>query len=525
MSISSMLGNDGDKPARETAAPSRGKAYDPRTEASTPTHINHSVPPSPQNPPASAAPKQVASPPESFNSMRREHSSSHLSYGNESPRRPLSGPPASISDSQRFGPPIREPNKYNDVRQQNNAPISRHGAVHQDSHGRHPSLGRIDNATSSQHFGYRTPPTEAEMDARTRAEQGSSIRMWRNADEQREAEAVVMPSTNARSIGRQPPNNLVGAIYEHKVSREQRAFQPQTLHEPQQDGSNGHGTTNYPFLTRHSNPSANADRSNHMDSNAAVDRNTEPQSEGPHRSSSAVEAFRRLRDARHPGTSVLHYEMKQSPGHVTSYPLDLVDARQVQDRAHVNASIEEERRSRSLDQPNNATSEAHEQPRSSLNLLLDSNKKYGRISPLPQAVQGAQGQMRGPASEPGIKSEFARMFSGIGSGVGSGIPTPTPMESGTSISFPSSPTRLEEHERRTPFSGRGELVELMKPRNSSRGGRKGRKVKDEDSKRDAMMASGTEARPGAGRGSRKSRNSQTHYHHVHHVHHTHHVPQ
>ncbi|KAM3501947.1 hypothetical protein MY10362_005187 [Beauveria mimosiformis] len=49
--------------------------------------------------------------------------------------------------------------------------------------------------------------------------------------------------------------------------------------------------------------------------------------------------------------------------------------------------------------------------------VQDMNRK-GRMSPLPQAVQGAQPQQPGPAGEPGIKSEFGRMFAGIGSGVG-----------------------------------------------------------------------------------------------------------
>ncbi|KAI1004983.1 hypothetical protein K3495_g3232 [Podosphaera aphanis] len=53
------------------------------------------------------------------------------------------------------------------------------------------------------------------------------------------------------------------------------------------------------------------------------------------------------------------------------------------------------------------------------------NRK-GRISPLPQAVQGAQTQADGPSGEPSIKNEFGRMFSGIGSGVGSVLQDPSP---------------------------------------------------------------------------------------------------
>lgn len=47
-------------------------------------------------------------------------------------------------------------------------------------------------------------------------------------------------------------------------------------------------------------------------------------------------------------------------------------------------------------------------------------------------MQGVQLQQPGPAAEPGIKSEFGRMFSGIGSGVsGLGMPSPVTAHAGT----------------------------------------------------------------------------------------------
>lgn len=58
-------------------------------------------------------------------------------------------------------------------------------------------------------------------------------------------------------------------------------------------------------------------------------------------------------------------------------------------------------------------------------LAVQEMNRKGRISPLPQAVQGAQPQLAGPAGEPGIKSEFGRMFSGIGTGVGT-LSSPVP---------------------------------------------------------------------------------------------------
>lgn len=55
--------------------------------------------------------------------------------------------------------------------------------------------------------------------------------------------------------------------------------------------------------------------------------------------------------------------------------------------------------------------------------VVNEQARFERGSPLPQAVQGAQSQPAGSGRDPGIKSEFGRMFSGLGSGVGS---TPQP---------------------------------------------------------------------------------------------------
>lgn len=122
-----------------------------------------------------------------------------------------------------------------------------------------------------------------------------------------------------------------------------------------------------------------------------------------------------------------------------------------------------------IDHPTKAGEEIIiQQPRHSLSLLIE-NGKRGRVSPLPQAVQGAQGRNSGPASDPGIKNEFGRMFSGIGSGVGSS----GPIGSGTSTPFPASPKGNHEPERRTPLTARGELLDLSRPREGSRLGRRG----------------------------------------------------
>lgn len=150
-------------------------------------------------------------------------------------------------------------------------------------------------------------------------------------------------------------------------------------------------------------------------------------------------------------------------------------------------------------------SSSPEMSRKSLSLLNDN--KRGRVSPLPQAVQGAQAQLRGPASEPGIKNEFARMFSGIGSGVGSAVSTPVPPDT-QPLGLPSSPLGLEEVDRRTPLNKRKELMEDSKPRNASRPGRRSRKAKGNEIKteNDANGA-GLAHQTFSGRGQKRTRNN------------------
>ena len=111
-------------------------------------------------------------------------------------------------------------------------------------------------------------------------------------------------------------------------------------------------------------------------------------------------------------------------------------------------------------------------------LHIQEINRRGRISPLPQAVQGAQPQMSGPAGEPGIKSEFGRMFSGIGSGVGA-ISSPVP--AGAQLPYaPSGLARREDSEAALQDSGAD--AQAKNRRDPVRGKR--RKLKDEDGRDD-----------------------------------------
>ncbi|KAF4636827.1 hypothetical protein G7Y89_g1245 [Cudoniella acicularis] len=142
------------------------------------------------------------------------------------------------------------------------------------------------------------------------------------------------------------------------------------------------------------------------------------------------------------------------------------------------------------------------------------NRK-GRLSPLPQAVQGVQGQLGGPGGEPGIKSEFGRMFSGIGSGVGAmGIPSPVATGPQSMQFSNSGQFRRDDPENMTNQDMAMENGGHNNPRSSSRGGgSRRRKLKEEDGRGDDESSNGR--RTPSGRGKR----AKTHHHHHHHHHH------
>lgn len=143
-------------------------------------------------------------------------------------------------------------------------------------------------------------------------------------------------------------------------------------------------------------------------------------------------------------------------------------------------------------------------------LTVQEINRKGRVSPLPQAVQGAQGQISTPSGEPGIKSEFGRMFSGIGSGVGA-MGAPSPITAGPQSLPNSAQFRRDEldsaHGQDSPLENGG-----YKPaRSPSRGGRR-RKLKDEDN-RDDDSSTGRRTPSGTGRGKRAKSHHYLHHNH------------
>lgn len=132
-------------------------------------------------------------------------------------------------------------------------------------------------------------------------------------------------------------------------------------------------------------------------------------------------------------------------------------------------------------------------------LNLNAENKRGRVSPLPQAVQGAQAQLIGLAGEPGIQSELGRVFSGIGSGVGVSSGPPTPLSS------------MKKDHLARPLSS--EIGDNAKPGRSN--SRRSRKVKDEEGKDEQESVNRGETIPVRGGGVRRGRHVHHHHRHAH----------
>ncbi|KAI9934944.1 hypothetical protein MW887_000565 [Aspergillus wentii] len=141
-------------------------------------------------------------------------------------------------------------------------------------------------------------------------------------------------------------------------------------------------------------------------------------------------------------------------------------------------------------------------------------KRGGRASPLPQAVQGAQAQIMGPAGETGIKNELGRVFSGIGSGVG-GVTAPTAV-SGPSTPMTASPFKREGATARSTNS-ETTTDETKIGRPGSTTGKRSRKSREDEGQLDGETG-GSDSRLGTSTRGRRGRHVHHHHHHSHHHH-------
>ncbi|PNS16751.1 hypothetical protein CAC42_4715 [Sphaceloma murrayae] len=158
--------------------------------------------------------------------------------------------------------------------------------------------------------------------------------------------------------------------------------------------------------------------------------------------------------------------------------------------------------------------------RAYLTVSPELNRKGGRASPLPQAVQGAQPRLMGPGRDPSIKNEFGRMFSGLGSGVG-GSNTPTGPYSASGNLTPSrlSPSRFADvdHERSAEHDNIVDGTSVLHRADHS-----------ETARDDADSFNGRNTPTASHKGNKRAKTSHHHHHHghAHHHHHHHHgVPE
>ena len=281
------------------------------------------------------------------------------------------------------------------------------------------------------------------------------------------------------------------------------SMRPRSLidHKFHQDGRStrsAYSSTTKPQSAETSRPGANTLHNRELASHSPAQRR-----------SLGSEISRRLTDERLnsiPGQSV--QDLSESSGALRSRTLEQLEGRPSPSESRQLLAAQTMDRSRSND---SAILHRHSDDlsfhRHSLAAILDSNRR-GRLSPLPQAVLGAQSRMNGPSRDPSIKSEFSKVFAGIGGGVSSsGL-----AGSGASTPIPPSPKQSVENDQRLP--GKANKGQGSDSRSASRVGKKRMKLKEEEQANDRENGDPKSAiGPVASRGAKRSKHS--HHHHTH----------
>lgn len=476
MSILSMLDSGPAKCSREpsTAAPMNG------------TSPTCSYPPSAQHIPPASSPTRSShsngflhrSPPDKHHVSQGHTNRPFRAYSGGTPHRPRANIKAGSPDGFRNGPLSATSLSQYSPRADT--------AAQQDwkqEHNKGPSVGRVIERPNSQPNSYSLQLEVIERSNRERLQQA-----------RREQLALQEENATRDANSRRASRNGVSSFdflpreaqleRQRHLERQAQLDRQQRMEQEQQAGAQRSPRDDrlcgmdYPFLTQSSvfsEPAVSINSPEKLTFATRFNRDAQtPLSiiKGPY----SDETLRRLREE-HQNSS--HRISNYSLSAPRSRFLDSVDERQTQSYPQ-NAMSGPMERTRSVDgviQQHRNAEEGIQTHRTMLGMMLENNRRAGRISPLPQAVQGAQGQTRGPSSDPSIKNEFSRMFAGIGSGVGS-----AGMNSGTSTPFkPPSPVQNTDNDHRTPFGTRIEMIALSKSQNVSRTGKR-RKLKNEDSK-------------------------------------------
>jgi hypothetical protein len=486
MSISSMLGQALDMPPRDSVPQHRDSVYS--AQSTTPTQSSSTRNPR-NSPPLSAfAGNQQA---------KRSHTPDYAWRADPLRSRAYSGghPPrsfASFPDNQQDAPQSGQRAIPYQIPQKPYEPRYTGSQVDMQAEPRRSSNASAPPNGGYQRPGLQTPPGDLVHDRERPPHSPESTRSNRAAPN------FQSPAGNLARPG--------DASYHHEETHGQLygpALNPPTQastrpgYASKSEQHTTPGLSPYPFLNR----SIQHSQAQEYRSDGSHGGTQGQAPEAIHKTPESGRAYDKHRSARDPGNS-----SSGSMQQTTRNASHLYDQAEEQHMRESNYPLTQIRKHNITSTPDRAETESGysdeqpQQPRNLLSLILDHSKRGGRVSPLPQAVQGAQGRMKGPAGEPGIKNEFGRMFSGIGTGVGSNVSTPVPLDNATP-SFPSSPTRFDESRGGTPLSH-------VKQRISSKPGRRSRKIKNEDAKMNVDTEDGaTLARSSSTRGPKRVRQS------------------
>ena len=475
MSISSMLGGDPEATTRE-AMQSRSSMPASAHNASTSAGLQQRPPP-----PYSGTPQPGprARTPDTFPSWSGDQNRPARAYSGGTPQRPYSSYQESPPETTRFGPPLQ-------THQAQYVAHNPDSIAQRDVYGPHrrPSVGSLGTPTSARPLSLAQSPIDYEP---SRTGRPTSAAIERTGPTSAEHNAVPRSSTaHPDSRHRDRPDSSDKAyLY---------SSEPRSHNSPRQQGPNirdGQSSApnhpHYPFISRHQPQQAHNDRRiPGREDNSIMERgiNSPPNRRfnPPQQHGDGFDGQRGPKEVEKPSEQDLrlHEELRQvlipTLGAHGNHPRDSNPVLSARSAIPPSAALEQH-----IAGGDDST------PQSRLSLGLFTEQKRGRISPLPQAMQGAQARLRGPTGEPGIKNEFGRIFPGLGSGVGSAMSTPVPPENQPPQSFPPSPAPGDELARRTPLGIRAELGE-SRSRNASKTGRKGgRKAKEDDVKREADL--------------------------------------
>lgn len=506
MSISSMLDSEAEKPSREGSSTSRTNGYATRNPTSHSGLGAHGGPTASPIKPTSISrqPTQRPGTPERYKDWRDDNPRSLPTYTGGSIQHPFPYP-TTLSDNYRIAPPLQPQHNAQPTFHEN--PLDSKSYIEQPT--RH--TGRFSNS------GPENPSTNSTPDAFTTFTEPvfERERFQPLAANFREPRMDLGNRANSRDsviyadVGVQPHTDGTGASAAQAGEvRPLPPSQPPSPYAVRQDHEVVTRHANHPFSSRSAYPVTGYDQAALSDSRNAAEAVSRIEDPGLPNANQPTSANTSLRGALESGDGDNNLTQQQDMRHPSNIS-DTSRQRRSQGSPISPPSSSIHSNFQNVDKAGNSD-DLQPQPKGLAALLMDSSKqRAGRLSPLPQAVQGAQGRKRGPASEPGVKNEFGRMFLGIGSGVGSAMSTPAPPENtGPPLPFPSSPMRVDDLETDTPSHVRSDLIAMVKTRIASRGGRKSRKVKEEDAKGENESPGGQNVvRSFSGRGTKRSRQS------------------